>query len=149
TRRSSDLGHGPGRGLHALAVPPSDLRRPGQGPPEGDRRSAPARDRRVRAAGPPGPADGRLSESVSRADGGLRRPADRPGDHRRGRPDGRALSEGGDVFDLTPAITEIFLIGVALVVLMLGVFKGKEPEASQLVSPVVIAALVVGIVLLT
>ena len=53
------------------------------------------------------------------------------------------------MFDLTPAITEIFLIGVALVVLMLGVFKGREPEASQLVSPVVIAALVVGIVLLT
>ena len=52
------------------------------------------------------------------------------------------------MFDLTPAITEVFLVGVALAVLMIGAFRGREPDASRLVSPVCIVALLVGIVLL-
>jgi NADH-quinone oxidoreductase subunit N len=50
------------------------------------------------------------------------------------------------VFDLTPAITETFLVGVGLAVLMVGVFSGREPDASRLVSPLCIVALLLGIV---
>jgi NADH-quinone oxidoreductase subunit N len=50
------------------------------------------------------------------------------------------------VFDLIPAITEIFLVGVGLVVLMVGAFRGREPDASRLVSPLCIVALLLGIV---
>ena len=37
------------------------------------------------------------------------------------------------MFDLIPAITEIFLIGVGLAVLMVGAFSRGEPDASRLV----------------
>ena len=50
------------------------------------------------------------------------------------------------MFDLTPAITEIFLIGVGLAVLMVGAFSGREPDASRLVSPLCIVALLLGVV---
>jgi NADH-quinone oxidoreductase subunit N len=50
------------------------------------------------------------------------------------------------VFDLTPAITEIFLVGVGLAVLMVGAFSGREPDASRLVSPLCIVALLLGVV---
>jgi NADH-quinone oxidoreductase subunit N len=50
------------------------------------------------------------------------------------------------VFDLTPALTEIFLVGVGLAVLMVGAFSGREPDASRLVSPLCIVALLLGIV---
>jgi NADH-quinone oxidoreductase subunit N len=50
------------------------------------------------------------------------------------------------VFDLIPAITEIFLVGVGLAVLMVGAFSGREPDASRLVSPLCIVALLLGIV---
>ncbi len=50
------------------------------------------------------------------------------------------------MFDLIPAITEIFLVGVGLVVLMVGAFSGREPDASRLVSPLCIVALLLGIV---
>jgi NADH-quinone oxidoreductase subunit N len=52
------------------------------------------------------------------------------------------------VFDLAPAITEIFLACVALALLMVGAFRGEEPGASRLVSPLVVMALVIGIFLL-
>jgi NADH-quinone oxidoreductase subunit N len=52
------------------------------------------------------------------------------------------------VFDLAPAITEIFLAGVALALLMVGAFRGEEPGASRLVSPLVVMALVIGMFLL-
>ena len=50
------------------------------------------------------------------------------------------------MFDLMPAITEIFLVGVGLAVLMVGAFSGREPDASRLVSPLCIVALLLGIV---
>jgi NADH-quinone oxidoreductase subunit N len=50
------------------------------------------------------------------------------------------------VFDLTPAITEIFLVGAGLAVLMVGAFSGREPDASRLVSPLCIVALLLGVV---
>ena len=50
------------------------------------------------------------------------------------------------MFDLIPAITEIFLVGVGLVVLMVGAFSGREPDAIRLVSPLCIVALLLGIV---
>ena len=50
------------------------------------------------------------------------------------------------MFDLIPAITEIFLVGVGLAVLMVGAFSGREPDASRLVSPLCIVALLLGIV---
>jgi NADH-quinone oxidoreductase subunit N len=53
------------------------------------------------------------------------------------------------VFDLAPAITEIFLVCVGLVVLMVGAFRGREPDASRVVTPVCVAALLIGIFLLT
>jgi NADH-quinone oxidoreductase subunit N len=52
------------------------------------------------------------------------------------------------VFDLAPAITEIFLVCVGLAVLMVGAFVGREPRASRVVTPLCIAALLIGIVLL-
>ena len=53
------------------------------------------------------------------------------------------------MFDFAPAITEIFLVCVALALLMVGAFKAREPEASRMVSPLCVAALLLGIVLLT
>jgi NADH-quinone oxidoreductase subunit N len=53
------------------------------------------------------------------------------------------------VFDLTPAITEIFLVCAGLVMLMVGAFRGREPHASRVVTPVCVAALLIGIVLVT
>jgi NADH-quinone oxidoreductase subunit N len=52
------------------------------------------------------------------------------------------------LFDLAPAITEIFLVCVALAVLMVGAFRGREPHASRVVMPVCVAALLIGISLL-
>ena len=52
------------------------------------------------------------------------------------------------MFDLTPAITEIFLVCVGLAVLMVGAFLGSEPRASRVVTPLCVAALLIGIVLL-
>jgi NADH-quinone oxidoreductase subunit N len=51
------------------------------------------------------------------------------------------------VFDLTPAITEIVLVCVGLVMLLVGAFRGSEPEASRVVTPVCVAALLIGIFL--
>ncbi len=51
------------------------------------------------------------------------------------------------MFDLAPAITEIFLICVGLVLLMVGAFRGREPDASRVVTPVCVAALLIGIFL--
>jgi NADH-quinone oxidoreductase subunit N len=50
------------------------------------------------------------------------------------------------VFDLTPAITEIFLVGVGLAMLMVGAFRAREPDASRLVSPLCVVALLLGII---
>ena len=52
------------------------------------------------------------------------------------------------MFDLAPAITEIFLVCVGLAVLMVGAFRGREPGASRVVTPLCVAALSIGIVLL-
>jgi NADH-quinone oxidoreductase subunit N len=52
------------------------------------------------------------------------------------------------VFDLAPAITEIFLVCVGLTVLMVGAFLGREPGASRMVTPLCVAALLIGIFLL-
>ena len=52
------------------------------------------------------------------------------------------------MFDLAPAITEIFLVCVGLTVLMVGAFRGREPGASRLVTPLCVAALLIGILLL-
>jgi NADH-quinone oxidoreductase subunit N len=52
------------------------------------------------------------------------------------------------VFDLAPAITEIFLVCVGLAVLMVGAFLGREPRASRVVTPLCVAALLIGIILL-
>ena len=50
--------------------------------------------------------------------------------------------------EFAPAITEIFLVCVGLALLMVGAFRGREPEASHLVTPLCVMALVVGIFLL-
>jgi NADH-quinone oxidoreductase subunit N len=52
------------------------------------------------------------------------------------------------VLAFAPAITEIFLVCVGLALLMVGAFRGREPEASHLVTPLCIMALVVGMFLL-
>jgi NADH-quinone oxidoreductase subunit N len=52
------------------------------------------------------------------------------------------------LFDLAPAITEIFLVCVGLVALMIGAFRGREPQASRVVMPLCVAALLIGIFLL-
>jgi NADH-quinone oxidoreductase subunit N len=52
------------------------------------------------------------------------------------------------LFDLAPAITEIFLAAVALALLMVGAFRGREPDASRLVMPLAVMALVIGLFLL-
>jgi NADH-quinone oxidoreductase subunit N len=52
------------------------------------------------------------------------------------------------VFDLAPAITEIFLACAAMALLMVGAFRGAEPEAARLVTPLAVMAMVVGIFLL-
>jgi NADH-quinone oxidoreductase subunit N len=49
---------------------------------------------------------------------------------------------------LAPAITEIFLACVAMALLMVGAFRGREPDASRLVTPLAVMALVVGIFVL-
>jgi NADH-quinone oxidoreductase subunit N len=51
------------------------------------------------------------------------------------------------VFDLAPAITEIFLVCVGLALLMVGAFRGREPAASRLVTPLCVGALVIGVFL--
>ena len=52
------------------------------------------------------------------------------------------------MFDLAPAITEIFLACAAMALLMVGAFRGQEPEAARLVTPLAVMAMVVGIFLL-
>ena len=52
------------------------------------------------------------------------------------------------MLEFAPAITEIFLVGVALALLMVGAFRDREPDASHLVTPLCIMALVVGMFLL-
>jgi NADH-quinone oxidoreductase subunit N len=51
-------------------------------------------------------------------------------------------------FDFAPAIPEIFLACVAMGLLMVGVFRRGEPEASHLVWPLAVMALVVALFLL-
>jgi NADH-quinone oxidoreductase subunit N len=53
------------------------------------------------------------------------------------------------MFNLTPAITEIFLTGTALALLMVGAFRGREPEAARLVTPLAVMAMVIGLFLLS
>ena len=50
--------------------------------------------------------------------------------------------------EFAPAITEIFLVCVGLALLMVGAFRGREPDASHLITPLCVMALVVGIFLL-
>lgn len=50
-----------------------------------------------------------------------------------------------DMFDLAPAITEIFLIGVAMALLMLGAFRDEEQDTNRFVSSLAIMALLVGL----
>ncbi len=50
--------------------------------------------------------------------------------------------------DLAPAMTEILLICVAMALLMLGAFRGEEPGASRLVTPLAVMALVIGLFIL-
>ena len=52
------------------------------------------------------------------------------------------------MLEFAPAITEIFLVGVGLALLLVGAFRGREPGASHLVTPLAIMALVVGMFLL-
>ena len=52
------------------------------------------------------------------------------------------------MFDLAPAVTEIFLAGSALALLMVGAFRGREPEAGRLVTPLAVMAIVIGLFLL-
>ena len=52
------------------------------------------------------------------------------------------------MLEFAPAITEIFLVGVGLALLLVGAFRGHEPAASHLVTPLCIMALVVGMFLL-
>ena len=49
------------------------------------------------------------------------------------------------MFDLAPAITEIFLAAVATALLMVGAFRAHEPEAARLVTPLAVMAMVIGI----
>jgi NADH-quinone oxidoreductase subunit N len=51
---------------------------------------------------------------------------------------------GIDMFDLAPAMTEIFLICVALALLMLGAFREEEQDTQRFISSLAIMALVVG-----
>jgi NADH-quinone oxidoreductase subunit N len=51
---------------------------------------------------------------------------------------------GIDMFDLAPAMTEIFLICVALALLMLGAFRDEEQDTQRFISSLAIMALVVG-----
>ena len=51
------------------------------------------------------------------------------------------------MFNLAPAITEIVLVCVGLVLLMVGAFRGREPDASRVVTPVCVAALLIGMFL--
>jgi NADH-quinone oxidoreductase subunit N len=53
------------------------------------------------------------------------------------------------MFNLTPAITEIFLTGTGLALLMVGAFRGREPEAARLVTPLTVMAMVIGLFLLS
>jgi NADH-quinone oxidoreductase subunit N len=53
------------------------------------------------------------------------------------------------MFNLTPAITEIFLTGTGLALLMVGAFRGREPEAARLVTPLAVMAMVIGLFLLS
>ncbi|MGI9507478.1 MAG: NADH-quinone oxidoreductase subunit NuoN [Geminicoccaceae bacterium] len=52
---------------------------------------------------------------------------------------------GLDMFDLAPAMTEIFLICVAMALLMLGAFRDEEQDTHRFVSSLAIMALVVGL----
>jgi len=52
------------------------------------------------------------------------------------------------VFDLVPAITEIFLAVAAMALLMIGVFRSDEGDRSRFVSTLAVMALVVGLFLL-
>jgi NADH-quinone oxidoreductase subunit N len=52
---------------------------------------------------------------------------------------------GIDMFDLAPAVTEIFLICVALALLMLGAFRGEEQDTHRFVSSLAIMGLLVGL----
>ncbi|MGH6943219.1 MAG: NADH-quinone oxidoreductase subunit NuoN [Geminicoccaceae bacterium] len=52
------------------------------------------------------------------------------------------------MFDIAPAITEVFLACAAMALLMVGAFRGEEPGASRLVTPLAVMALVVGLFLL-
>lgn len=52
---------------------------------------------------------------------------------------------GPEMFDLAPAMTEIFLIGVAMALLMLGAFRDEEQDSHRFVSTLAIMALVVGL----
>ncbi|MGI9416398.1 MAG: NADH-quinone oxidoreductase subunit NuoN [Geminicoccaceae bacterium] len=51
---------------------------------------------------------------------------------------------GLDMFDLAPAMTEIFLVCVAMALLMLGAFRDEEQDTHRFVSSLAIMALVVG-----
>ena len=53
------------------------------------------------------------------------------------------------MFNLAPAATEIFLAGMALALLMAGAFRGREPEASRLVTLLTVMAMVIGLFLLS
>ena len=46
------------------------------------------------------------------------------------------------IFDLGPAIGEVFLVCVATALLMVGAFRSQEPAASRLVMPLAVMALV-------
>jgi NADH-quinone oxidoreductase subunit N len=52
------------------------------------------------------------------------------------------------LFDLAPAITEIFLALAAMALLMLGAFRAEDREASRLVNAFAVMALVIGLFLL-
>jgi NADH-quinone oxidoreductase subunit N len=52
------------------------------------------------------------------------------------------------MFDLAPAMSEIFLVCVALALLMVGAFRGEDEDSNRLVSSLAIMALVVGLFLL-
>ncbi|MGI9484595.1 MAG: NADH-quinone oxidoreductase subunit NuoN [Geminicoccaceae bacterium] len=52
---------------------------------------------------------------------------------------------GIDMFDLAPAVTEIFLVCVAMALLMLGAFRDEEQDTHHFVSTLAIMALAVGL----
>ena len=52
---------------------------------------------------------------------------------------------GLDMFDLAPAVTEIFLICVAMALLMLGAFRDEEQDTHRFVSSLAIMALMVSL----